>query len=149
MKKNVLETLVGAFVIVVTIGFAVYTAKTTNASVGADTYTLVAKFRKAQGLATGADVKISGVKVGVIRSIDLDTSTYMANVSLQISDSVKLPDDTSAKIDSEGLLGGSYLALQPGSSDYMLEEGDEIQFTQGAVNILDLVGKAIHGAAEE
>lgn len=148
MKKNVLETLVGAFVIIVTLGFVVYAAQITDKSVGGESYELVAKFRKVDGLTTGSDVKISGVKVGVVRDIKLDQTTYFANVSMDISRDVELPDDTSAKIDSEGLLGGTYMALQPGSSDYMLAEGDSIEFTQGSVSLLDLIGKAIHGAAQ-
>lgn len=148
MTKNVLETLVGAFVILVAVGFGAYVLQVAGEKTGADAYTVIANFRKAEGLSSGADVKISGVKVGVIDSITLNKNNYRAQVLLRISNDISLPDDTSAKIDSEGLLGGNYLALQPGSSEIMMVEGDEIQYTQGSINLLDLVGKAIHGATQ-
>ena len=43
------------------------------------------------------------------------------------------------KISSEGLLGGSFVELTPGGSEFMLNSGDEIANTQGSVSLLDLL----------
>jgi phospholipid/cholesterol/gamma-HCH transport system substrate-binding protein len=59
-----------------------------------------------------------------------------------------IPEDSSAKITAAGLLGDNFIAIEPGASDYMLAEGDRIQYTQGSVNLLDMAGKLIHGSAD-
>ena len=63
-----------------------------------------------------------------------------------MNNDVPLPEDTSAKITSEGLLGGSYIALTPGGSETMLEEGDEIMFAQGSIDLIGLVSQAVFSA---
>jgi phospholipid/cholesterol/gamma-HCH transport system substrate-binding protein len=57
-----------------------------------------------------------------------------------------LPDDTSAKITSEGLLGGNYVSLSPGGSEDLLEEDGEILYTQGSVDLIELVSQALFDA---
>ncbi len=144
MASNAAETLIGAAVLAAAAGFVVYAGQTAGIDgPGGDRYELHAAFRKAEGVAVGADVRISGVKVGTVTGLDLDPQTYRAMASFAIDGSLKLPDDTSASIQSEGLLGGNYLALTPGGSDLMLAPGEEILYTQGSVNLLDLVGRAI------
>lgn len=138
------EVLVGAAVLAVAAGFLVFAADSTK--IGAQsTYDLVANFRKADGVAIGGDVRISGIKVGTVRNVALNPDTYEAKLDLSIRDDVKIPEDSSAMITSDGLLGGAYIAIQPGGSDFMLEAGDVFAATQGSINILDLVGKAISG----
>ena len=58
---------------------------------------------------------------------------------------MQLPDDSSIKITSAGLIGNSYLAVQPGGSDRMVPPGGEITNTQGSVDIMSLIGRAIYG----
>ena len=147
MGSHFVETLVGTVVVVVAAVFLVfaYTTAGVRSSVGG--YELVAKFDRVDGLNIGSDVRLSGIKVGSITRQDLDPKTYVAVVRLNVDGIVKLPEDSAARIASEGLLGGNYLSLEPGGSDVMLKEGSEIKFTQGAVNLLDLIGQAIFGAA--
>jgi len=71
-----------------------------------------------------------------------------AIVSLDIGKEFEVPSDTSAKIASDGLLGGSYISLEPGGSEYPLEPGEEIERTQGSVSIIELLGKAVHSATQ-
>jgi len=143
--ENVAETLVGALVLATAIGFVVYTAQGTDVSVGSGEYAVSANFRKADGLTIGGDVRISGVKVGTVTSLTLDTKTYNAKVGFSIRDDVEIPTDSSARIASEGLLGGSYVSIEPGADDLMLADGGTLTYTQGSIDILDLVGKAISG----
>jgi phospholipid/cholesterol/gamma-HCH transport system substrate-binding protein len=139
--ENVAETLVGALVLAT----AIYTAQGTDVGVGGGEYAVSADFRKADGLTIGGDVRISGVKVGTVTSLTLDTKSYNAKVGFSIRNDVEIPTDSSARIASEGLLGGSYVSIEPGADDLMLQDGGTLTYTQGSIDILDLVGKAITG----
>lgn len=147
MANSAAETAIGAVVLAVAGGFLVYAAQTADLNFRSS-YELVAQFRKADGLSSGADVRVSGVKVGSVRSLTLDGQTFQARAVLAIDQTVRIPDDSAATIASEGLLGGAHIAIQPGGSDFMLEPGEEFAFTQGSVNIMDLIGRAISGGAE-
>ena len=89
---------------------------------------------------------MSGIKIGTVVRQSLDPDTYQAVVTLDIASDVKLPDDSSAKITSEGLLGGSYISVTPGGSEDMLAGGGEIMFTQGSVDLMSLIGQAVFSA---
>jgi phospholipid/cholesterol/gamma-HCH transport system substrate-binding protein len=146
MASNAAETLIGAVVLTAAVGFLVYAANTADVGAGGQGYELVAKFRKAEGIDVGGDVRIAGVKVGSISSMELDRKTYFATVTFIIDDDVKVPDDSLAKITSASLLGDSYIAIDPGGSDLMLEPGEELGFTQSSISIGDLIAKFIHGS---
>ncbi len=146
MASNAAETLIGAVVLTVAAGFLVYAANTADVGVGGSGYELVAKFRKAEGIDVGGDVRIAGVKVGSISSMELDRKTYFATVTFTMDDDVQVPDDSLAKITSASLLGDSYIAIDPGGSDLMLEPGEELGYTQSSISIGDLIAKFIHGA---
>lgn len=148
MASNTVEALIGGIVVAAAGGFLVYAANTADISGNAGGYELTAEFRKAEGLAPGADVRIGGVKVGSITDMELDPKTYKAVVTLSIKDGILIPDDSDVKITSSSLLGDNYLAVGPGASESMLEPGDEIEFTQDSVNLIDLVGRFIHGGGD-
>ncbi len=143
MSGNVVETLIGAVVLVVA-GFFLYFSYD-KADVGAvQGYSLTAKFDKVDGVKVGSDVMLAGIKVGTVTDESLDTKEYLAVLQLSLASDVKLPDDSAIKIASDGLLGGKYLSIDPGGSEDYLEAGDEIRFTQGAVDLTELIGKAIY-----
>lgn len=146
MAGNVVETLIGAVVIAVAavfLGFAYTTAHVGGNMAG---YPLSARFSSVDGLNVGADVRLSGIKIGTITAQRLDPESYSAIVTMTIANDIKLPDDTAAKVAAAGLLGANYLALEPGGSDKLLGPGAEIKHTQGSVNIIDLIGQAVFGA---
>jgi phospholipid/cholesterol/gamma-HCH transport system substrate-binding protein len=147
MGSHFVETLVGTVVVVVAAVFLVFAYSTAGVRTGVGGYELVAKFDRVDGLNIGSDVRLSGIKIGSITRQELDPKSYVAVVHLNVDGTVKLPEDSAARIASEGLLGGNYLSLEPGGSEVMLKAGSEIKFTQGAVNLLDLIGQAIFGAA--
>lgn len=148
MRNSVVETMMGAVVLLITVGFLYFAFS--NAGVGsAGGTTYYANFDKIDGLATGGEVKISGIKVGTIVGSHLDATTYEAVVEMNIDSSIEIPEDTFAKITSEGLLGGNYLVLDPGGSDVMLEDGDTIIETQGAVDLLGLLSTFAGSDAED
>lgn len=146
MRSNIVETATGAVVIAIAVVFFVYAYQTSGAATGSGGIVVKANFAQVSGLTTGADVRLSGIKVGSVVDQSLNPETYEAVVSLAISDEYNLPSDTIAKIASEGLLGGSYVALEPGGSETALANGDTIEYTQGAVDIMSLIGRAVFGS---
>ena len=109
---------------------------------GSQGFELKARFSQVGQLRKQAPVKIGGVTVGQVASIDLDPVKFESIVTLRMDSKVKdLPADTSAGIFTSGLLGESYIGLQPGGDPDVLKAGDEIVFTQPAVDLIQLVGK--------
>ncbi len=147
-KGRTFETVVGFLVLIVAVFFFNYVYTKTGWQ-GLDTYTLTAKFDKADGLAEGGDVKISGIKVGKIISTEVDPSTFFAVIKFYVSKDIKLPKDSSANVTSDGLFGGKYLSLTPGGEEETLKEGDEIENTTGPINLESLIGKFVFSQDKE
>ena len=145
MGRNIVETIVGALVLLVAGVFVFYAfAKSDRAGPGG--YEILARFDRIDGLKRGADVTVSGVKVGSVTGFDLDRKTYQAVVRMMVSSSVGLPIDTNAKILSESLLGGMVVVLEPGGDSKMIQAGGEIDKTQGAVPLSELIAKFMFGS---
>lgn len=142
MKSNLVEALIGAAVLALAFAFFLFTYNRTDFGTVSG-YELEARFNRVDGLDIGADVRLSGIRVGSVISQTLDIESYDAVVKISVEPDVQLPTDTMAQITSEGLLGGSYLALVPGGMDEYLEPGDAIEFTQGSVDLFGLIGQAI------
>ena len=143
MSGNLVETLIGAVVLLVA-GFFLYFAYGKADAGVVSGYALTAKFDKVDGVKVGSDIMLAGIKVGTVTEQRLDSEEFLAVLKLSLSAEVKLPDDSSIKVASDGLLGGKYLSIDPGGSEDYLEPGDEIRFTQGAIDLTDLIGKAIY-----
>lgn len=145
MSGNLVETLIGALVVIVA-GFFLYFAYD-KADIGAvEGYALTARFDKVDGVKVGSDIMLAGIKIGTVTDQTLDAEEFLAVLQLSLSSDVKLPDDSSIKIASDGLLGGKYLSIDAGGSEDYLEAGGEIRFTQGAVDLTELIGKAIYSS---
>lgn len=147
MKQNVIETVLGAIVLLVALFFLIFAYNTADLN-KVDGYTIYANFSNIDGIKAGNDIRISGVKVGSIDSITLDEDTYRARIKMLIDDSVKLPYDTVAIISSEGLLGGKYLGLEPGGDEEFLDNGDEIEYTQSTPSLEKLIGQVIYSISD-
>lgn len=142
MKRSLTETLIGLIVLIAAGAFISYSIKT--ADIGeTDGYIITADFQGIGSLKVGDSVRISGVKVGTISTIELVPDRYVARVSINVRGQYKIPYDTAAVITSESLLGGQYLSLEPGGDTEMLEDGDAIEFTQSPQNLEQLLGKFI------
>lgn len=137
------ETAVGAVVLAVAGAFLAYALGSSLSDRVGGGYELLARFGQAGGLAAGADVRVAGVKVGQVVGIDLDPKTYLARARFRIDRGVKLPSDSSVKITSDGLLGGQYVAVQPGGAADDLKAGGEFENVQGAVDLFGLIGQVI------
>jgi len=143
MKSDAVETILGAIVLVIAGGFLYYALTQTDSGTPAGAYTLSASFHRVDGIATGADVRMSGIKIGTVKDQMLDPQTYWARLELAIRRDIPIPEDSSVKISSDGLLGGSYVAIEPGGSSAMLADGDELEYTQGPVDLFGLIGQAV------
>lgn len=148
MSSNIMETLVGAIVLVVAAGFLVFAYDRSGSATG-DGYELIARFERVDGLGVGSDVRLSGIKVGSIIDQQIDSQTYQALVRFSVNRDIELPVDTAVIITSEGLLGGNYLAVQPGGALDMLAPGDEIEETQDAVDLIGLINKFLYGNSSD
>jgi phospholipid/cholesterol/gamma-HCH transport system substrate-binding protein len=147
MSRNIIETVMGGVVILVAAVFVIFAFSSSGVRT-VDGYTVRATFDDATGINPGADVRMSGVKVGTVTDQTLDPQTFFAQVELSIDEAVQLPTDTSARIVPEGLLGGNYVELQPGGAMENIEPGGSIEYTQGAINVIDLLGRFIFGGTD-
>lgn len=146
MKRNTIETVIGAVVLLVAGMFTVfaYVSADINTRGG---YIVTANFNKVSGLAVGGDVRMSGIKIGSIVSQELDPETFLAKVTMNIRDDIQLPADSAATISNEGLLGGNFLEIVPGGDLETIKSGGSIEYTQDPVDIVQLLGKFIFSAS--
>ena len=142
MSRNIVETLMGALVLAVAVAFVVFAySRTTVATVSG--YEVLAKFNRLDGLNRGADVRISGIKVGSVIDLTLDAKSFRAIARLSIAPEYQLPTDSTVSIVSDGLLGGRYASIEPGGADEMIQPGGEIQYTQDSILLEQLIGKLV------
>jgi len=147
LAENTTEVLVGGAVLALAIGFGVYAAQVAGVSGGGTGYPLTASFRSAEGIQVGTDVRLAGVKVGSVTGITLDQKTYRATTDFTVQEGIQVPDDSALLVSSEGLLGGNFLEISPGASEFYLQPGDEVVDTQGAVSLISLLMKYVSGGA--
>ena len=131
------ETILGAIVVVIAVGFFAFAAAQAGQGGSRAGYDLVANFQRIDGVNVGTDVRVSGVKVGVVKAISLDPNTFNAHVVLTVDNGVHVLDQSTARVASDGLLGGAYIAIEPAGVD-PLRPGAEIPNTQGSVDLLTL-----------
>lgn len=148
MRRNMIETVMGAVVLLVAVFFVVFAFRSAGLGAASDGYRVTVEFNDASGLAAGTDVRVAGVKIGTVLEQRLNPDTYFAVVTLAISEGVRLPTDSSARIIPDGLLGGNYVAIEPGGADDYIQDGGRIAYAQGSVNVVDLLGRFIFGAAD-
>jgi phospholipid/cholesterol/gamma-HCH transport system substrate-binding protein len=141
------ETLLGAAVVVVAVGFFAFAAAQGGQSETGPGYELNARFQRVNGIARGSDVRVSGVKVGVVRSVALDPETYEAVLVMSVNNGVQVPDDSTASIASDGLLGGAYVNIEPAGFD-LIAAGGTIPNTRGSIDLLTLFASFAQGGGE-
>jgi phospholipid/cholesterol/gamma-HCH transport system substrate-binding protein len=151
MKRSTIDLWVGIFVV---IGIACVTflslkvANLTPQSANA-TYILYADFDNIGGLKVKAPVKSSGVVVGRVSNISLDTKRYVAHVTLTLDNQYPFSRDTSAEILTSGLLGEQYVGLTEGGDPDNLKQGDTITITSSALVLEQLISKFMLSFAEK
>lgn len=145
MRESLFETLIGLAVVAVAGFFLVFSlSQRSDASTG-DSYELIAKFDRADGVSPGTDVRVAGVKVGTVRSVSLDQKTYKAEATLAIKNGIQIPEESAAQIQSDSLLGGSYIHIQISGMPDNMTPGSKFEYTRGSMDILGLLLDAVGG----
>ncbi len=145
MSESTSEVIVGGVVLAAAVGFLVYAGQITGFSGTGGAYPYFASFRSIQGVSVGTDVRLGGVKVGTVTDLKLNPETFRAEARFTVKDDILLPDDSAVVVSSEGLLGGNFMEILPGGSLFNLEPGSEIEDTQSAVGLVDLLLKFVSG----
>ncbi len=147
MGQRLIETVMGAVVLAVAALFLVFAWNTADLR-PVEGYTLKAGFASVGGLAPGSDVRIGGVRVGSVTGQRIDPESYRAKISFTVRTGLSLPADTEASVTSDGLLGGKYLRLVPGTAKRRLAPGDTLSRTRDALALEELLARAIFLLAE-
>lgn len=144
IKEHAAEALIGLLVVIIAVWFVFYAWGRTGGGNAVGGITVDAQFQNASGVKVGTDVRVAGLKIGSVTAQTLDPKTYMADVTLALDPATKIPSDSSAAITSEGILGGTYIALVPGGDPTPLKTGDVIVDTQGSLDLNSLIGQFIN-----
>jgi phospholipid/cholesterol/gamma-HCH transport system substrate-binding protein len=152
-KSSTLNVGAGTFVLLGFGALAFLTTQTTSHGVhfgrAGHFYTVTAEFDNVGDLKVGAPVSMSGVDVGRVTRIDLDTKAYRALVALQLNSKYnQIPSDSDASIYTQGLLGGKFVGLTAGGADTYLKDKDTIDFTQSAIVLENLIGQLVANFAK-
>ena len=105
-------------------------------------YSINARFGRTDGLSIGNDVRLAGVNVGKVIDMQIDEN-YRVILTMEIKEGIQIPDDSSASIVSNGVLGSKYIELEPGGSEEYLEQGSEISFVRDAMVLEEVVDRII------
>ncbi|MBB1361750.1 MULTISPECIES: outer membrane lipid asymmetry maintenance protein MlaD [unclassified Shewanella] len=142
MKNNYVNFLVGLFVLfgigaLVFMSITIGGASVTNSG----NYTLVAKFENSSGLKEGAFVEMSGVRVGLIQSINYDPKAYESVVKISLDNAITVPDDSIASIRTSGIIGDRFVKISTGGSEINMADGEEFIETESSISIEELISK--------
>ncbi|MFA6013600.1 MAG: outer membrane lipid asymmetry maintenance protein MlaD [Gallionellaceae bacterium] len=150
MSRNTLDLWVGVFVVAGMFAIAILAFKVANLSSynSSETYVLKANFTNIGGLKPKASVRSSGVLVGRVTAIQLDTERYEAQITMSIDKQFQFPKDSLVSVLTSGLLGEQYVGLKPGADEEMLKENATIRQTRSAVVLEELIGQVIASKAE-
>jgi len=147
-RDNIGEALVGLFVVLFAGWFIWFAWSATGRGAKANAIHVTALFPNSTGINIGSDVRVAGMKVGTVAAQKLDAQSFQVKTTLALDPAVKLPADSSAAITSEGFLGATFISLIPGGDPTPLKEGDTIADTQGAVDLMSMVGQFINKSGE-
>ena len=145
MRANrTVHALTGAVVIgLIVLGMAVGVG-TREARRGG--YLLFANYEQADGLSVGSPVYLAGVKVGAVEHMTLNPKTLKPRVALRVADHVRVPEESAAMIMSDGVLGGKYVKIEPGSGDAMMAKGSDFDLVQDSVIVETLLERIVRSA---
>jgi len=148
MKRNVIETVLGAVVLLVAGVFLAFAYSSADLRPVAG-YKITARFNAVDGLTVGSDVRVGGVKIGSVVGQSIDLETYQAVIVMSIRPDIGLPEDSVATVSSEGLLGGKYVRIDPGASEKHLAGGGDLTETRDIVSLEEMLGKVIFLVTDE
>ncbi len=143
-QNNIAETIIGAIVVAVAIGFLVFTYNRTGSG-SLSGYEVNARLPKVDGLGIGTDVRLAGIKIGTVTDLTLDPKTYLVTVHMNVREDIKIPTDSSVMVTSSGFLGSQYLSITPGGDNKMMASGAFFESAQGSIDVMGLVNRFATG----
>lgn len=148
MRESVFEALTGLVVILAAGFFLAFSLSQRSEASTGESYALLAKFPRADAIAPGSDVRVAGVKVGAVTGVSVNPETLRAEVRLSVSRSIELPQDSTAKVQADGLLGANYIFIEPGGDpeNLPMDGSGVFEYTSGSVDILRLLIDAVAAA---
>lgn len=152
MNTRNIEILVGLFIVMAILAMVMLSLKVSNlASYGSedDVYEIRAEFENIGGLKVRSPVSAGGVRVGKVADISYNNEQFTAVVSMSIENGYQFPLDTSASILTAGLLGEQFVGLEPGGDEEFLAEGGEVELTQSALVLEQIIGQLLYSKAQE
>lgn len=147
MNSRSIDTWVGLFVLAGLVALISLAFQVGNISLSGfdDNYRVYAKFDDVGGLNVRAPVSIAGVRVGRVTDITMDKEAFQAVVEISISSEYSnIPADSSARILTAGLLGAQFVGITPGGDYEALIEGSEIELTQSAISLENIISKFLY-----
>ncbi len=128
-RNSPFEILLCAAVIVVAAGFLVHMKMRTGIG-SLSSYELTARLPRVDGLDTGSDVRIGGVKIGTVTGLTLEPSSFLADVQMNLRGDIGIPDDSRIVV-AQGMMSSPYLEIKPGRSSVRLAPGSSFMPRQG------------------
>ena len=142
MHRNIIETVLGAVVILVAAIFLLF-ALQFSTTAGVKGYDLLAEFRHIDGLKIGDEVRLSGIRVGTVSRMGLKPQEYGAVVTMRMEPGVLVSTDSTVSIHTDGLFGGKYLEILIGGDLKNLNPNERFGFVQDAVIVEELIEKIV------
>jgi len=136
------EIIAGIFLTLLLGGILMFVHSRSRVQQSTQQFVLNGYFSKADGLMNGADVRVGGIKVGSVTHQSLNGG-YAVKVQMSFDKAIDLPLDSSASIETDGLLGSKHIEIVPGGDEEMLVSGDDISYTQDAMILSELMDMAL------
>lgn len=149
MKSDYFEIGVGIGTIIFSVIFVLQVLKLTNHHSDREFYQLFARFENAEGIIPGAKIKVGGVEIGTVKSMELDKG-YNIVMALNIRKDIKIPTDSGIKISTSGIMGGKYLKVSIGGDDRFLKPGNSFEFSESTLDLEDMITRfMLNGVAKK
>ncbi len=139
--KNTFEATIGSIILFISVLFIFQFIRINNINVSEQLKVFNATFKDITGISVGSDVRISGVKVGLVKRISFDEKKMKANIEIGIKKSINIPIDSVISVSSNGIFGSKFLSISPGFEDEFITDNGIFQNTTSSLNLEDLVSK--------
>lgn len=152
MRIRTLEISVGAFMVAGFAALIFLALKVSGLTLESaeESYEVSARFENIGGLTVRAKVTMAGVVIGRVSNIYLDKEDFVGVVEMEIYNKFdNLSIDSTASILTAGVLGEKYIGIVVGAEDENLTDGDEIEDTQSALVLEELISKFLFNKTQE
>tara|TARA_Y100000814_G_scaffold227460_1_gene171415 strand:+ start:286 stop:813 length:528 start_codon:yes stop_codon:yes gene_type:complete len=141
-KHEIKHILLGIMVVAVTV-ICFFVSYQSGPKAAATGYLLSGRFNATDGIAVGSHVVLTGIKVGQVTAREYDPKNQNVLVEMTFREDIKIPGESTVSIVSDGLLGEKYLKVEPGGSENNMKAGDEFEFVQDSIPLLELLEKIV------